>query len=169
MNYSECRRKIRSGDLLAWSHRGLRSWHDLEIAFVRLATRSEYSHVGIAWVTGGRVFVIDAVNPAVRIHPLSSLLPCFWMACKPMSSAAENFALATVGQPYSKWQAIRAFFGDLKIGTDGRWQCAEHVIKCMWANGVDLACRATPSEVVRTLHERTGNGIFPLAQEDHNA
>ena len=168
MRYSEARSRIQSGDLLSWSHRGLKSYHDFEIAVVRMATRSEYSHVGIAWVTAGRVFVIDAVNPVVRIHPLSSLLPCYWLAVKPMTDTAEHFALATVGQPYSKWLAIRAFFTD-QPDNSGRWQCAKHVIRCMWANGVDLTCRATPSEAVRALHNRTGNGIFPLAKEDHNA
>ena len=71
--YSEYRDQIKSGDLLAWSHRGFRSWHDFKVQAVRLFTQSEYSHVGIAWVVGGRVFVIEAVEPRVRIFPLSKL------------------------------------------------------------------------------------------------
>ena len=79
MIYKQARPMIRSGDVLAWSHRGIRSWHDLKIWLVRMFTRSEYSHVGTAWVVGNRVFVIEAVMPKVRIYPLSKLGDFYWL------------------------------------------------------------------------------------------
>jgi hypothetical protein len=38
MRYQRARPMIRSGDILAWSHRGIRSWRDLKIWFVRMFT-----------------------------------------------------------------------------------------------------------------------------------
>ena len=70
-SYQEVRSSIKSGDLLFWSHRELKSWYDLKVQIVRMVTRSEYSHVGVAWVTGGRVFALEAVVPLIRIYPLS--------------------------------------------------------------------------------------------------
>lgn len=163
MNYITARRRLRSGDVVAWTHRGIHSWHDVEVAIVRLATMSEYSHCGVLWRIAGRVFVLDAVSTGVRIFPLSRLLPCFWLRMgKGFGKAAEEFALATVGQPYSKWQAVRAFFGQLKQGRDGYWQCAEHSIALLKANGIELNCRATPSAVVAAAQDIAKGGIVPL-------
>lgn len=37
MKYKEIRPLIKSGDILAWSHRGWKSWYDIKIQFVRMA------------------------------------------------------------------------------------------------------------------------------------
>lgn len=126
--YAQARSHIRSGDLLAWGHEAFRTWHDLEIQAVRMLTRSEYAHVGVAWVVGGRVLIIEAVVPQVRIFPLSRLLPAYWLADEPRKEwtmDAEELALSKVGQEYSKWEAIRTFFGKVIPGANDKWQCAE--------------------------------------------
>lgn len=46
--YAESRDSIRTGDLLAWSHRGIKSFYDFKVWLVRLFTQSEYTHVGVA-------------------------------------------------------------------------------------------------------------------------
>ena len=148
MSYLDARSQIKSGDLLAWSHRGWRTWYDWKIQIVRLATRSEYSHVGIAWVTGGRVFVLESVSPLARIVPLSTLLPCYWIPTgAAWSYEAEEYALSLVGTAkYSQWEAVKALFWRNK--DDARWQCAELVLSVLARCRVFLNCRATPSEVV---------------------
>ena len=128
MNYADARPGICSGDLLAWGHDAWRSWHDLEVQAVRFFTRSEYAHVAVAWVIGKRVLVIEAVVPQVRIFPLSKLLPCYWISGEPRLSWTETIeskALELVGQPYSKREAIRTFFGKVVPGANDQWQCAE--------------------------------------------
>lgn len=148
MKYADARPKIRSGDLLAFTHRSWRSWNDIKIQLVRFFTQSEYSHVAVAWVTGGRVFALEAVQPLVRIYPLSRLGDFYHLplaAC--WSDAAEEFALAHIGEPYSQFQAVQAFFGPLQH--DGQWECAEYVINVLHAAGVPLGERATPTAVVR--------------------
>jgi hypothetical protein len=143
MLYREARPAIKSGDLLAWSHRGWRSWYDIKIQLVRFFTQSEFSHVGVAWVVGGRVLVIEAVVPKVRIYPLSKLgtfylIPGFidW------TPETEEDALSFIGTDYSQLEALAAFFNtsvDLQS-----MQCAKLVSRIRTKN----LANPTPSEVV---------------------
>lgn len=165
MKYTEARPRIRSGDLLAWSHRGWRTWHDWKIQAVRFFTQSEYSHVGTAWVIGDRVFVIEAVQPLVRIYPLSKLLAdgFYWA---PMRAAWRystlEFALSKVGEPYSQLQAMLAFFRPL--APDARWECAELARAIAAQDGIDLGPMATPTSVVR--HAQLGGSPVVLVTKD---
>ena len=149
MNYSTARKKIRSGDLLAWSHRPWGSWHDFKIQMVRALTQSEYCHVGIAWNVSGRLFALEAVLTGVRIFPLSRMLPFYHIPLLvKWESEVEAWALAQVGEPYSQWQAIKAGLGLLKAGDDSIWQCAEYAQEVLRRGGVDLPGPATPAALV---------------------
>jgi hypothetical protein len=152
MIYSKAREQIRSGDILAWTHRSWKTWYDFKIQMVRLFTQSEYSHVATAWVIGDRVFVIEAVTPLVRIFPLSKLGSFYWIPtnCK-WSDTAEEFALDKVGQGYSQLQAIQAFFG--KVTNDDKWECAELASRIAEIDGIDLGKLYTPSAVVNKALE----------------
>jgi len=147
MNYSEARPQIKSGDILAWSHTGWKSWHDIKVQAVRMATRSEYSHVAVAWVVGNRVFALEAVMPCVRIFPLSKLGSFYWIPTEAKwdELVLEN-ALSKVGEEYSQVSAIKAFF--IKIEADGSWECAQYVMEVLSKCGIDLGWRATPDSVV---------------------
>lgn len=146
MKYSEARSKIKAGDMLAWSHRKWASWYDFKVQAVRIFTRSEYCHVAVAWPVAGRVFILEAVMPKIRIYPLSKELPFYWL---PMNAnwtdAAEEFALSHVGDPYSQFQAMQAAIDNLKIGSDNIWECAEFTMSVLKQAGVNLNCLATPS------------------------
>ena len=144
---------IRSGDVLAWSHRGIHSWHDLKIWFVRMFTRSEYSHVGTAWVVGSRVFVIEAVMPKVRIYPLSKLGDFYWLQMGAYwRKATETLALSFVGDDYSQLQAMVSPF--ITPPDDRRWECAELVATVARQDSIDLGAVYTPSEVVLAAQKR---------------
>lgn len=161
MRYSEARAKIKTGDLLVWSHGGWRNWHDIEVSIVRMATRSEYSHVGLALTLAGRVFILEAVGAGVRLFPLSRELPFYWVS-RPVSlrDCAVDFAFARIGDRYSKLQAIAAFFGLLTAGKDSRWQCSEYVLSVLRADGEDLTPIPTPSAVVRAAAEKWGPIVY---------
>lgn len=147
MTYTEVRPTIKSGELLAWSHRGWKTWHCIQIQMVRFFTQSEYSHVGIAWVVGGRVLVLEAVQPKVRIYPLSSLGDFYLLrGFIPWSNDIEEIALSQVGKEYSKIEAIASFFNK-SINT--KWQCAKYVQHIAECAGRKLFGRATPSSVVQ--------------------
>jgi hypothetical protein len=151
MDYKTIRPYIKSGHLLAWSHRAQwwASWHDFKISMVRVFTKSEYSHVGIAWVVGDRVLVFEAVTPIVRIHPLSSLGDFYHIPIRGrFGYEALSFAMSCVGKNYSELQASQAPFMELK--EDEKWECAELCIAIAKRMGTDLGRIATPTEVVRT-------------------
>lgn len=140
---------MQSGDILAFSHDEWASVSDLETQAVRFFTRSEFSHVGVAWVIGGRVFIIEAVVPKVRIYPLSKLLPFYWIPMRrELSDAAVEAALSIVGEDYSKIEAIRGYFGT-NSEENHLWECAEEVKFVLRKNGITLPGRATPTQVVR--------------------
>lgn len=152
MNYLASRHLFKPGDLIALSNKSWKTWNDIQVQVVRLATESEYSHVGLIWAIGGRLFVIESVQPYARIIPLSLYAEhgFYWIPLDaPIGDAELEFALASVATwRYSKWQAVMAFFRRLKIGADQQGQCSEFVIECRRQSGVDLGAIATPSAVV---------------------
>lgn len=150
--YDEIRSKIKTGDILAWTHRGgwFRSWYDFKINLVRLFTRSEYSHVGIAVVWAGRVMVLESVTGGIRLFPLSKLTPCYWIKYRSKLFDLDR-AMSVFGQPYSEIEAVKGKFGRTD-DTNGKWQCAKFV---RWANSLGCA-KDNPSSVVNHVLERGG-------------
>lgn len=147
MRYTDIRSSIRSGDLLAFSHKSWCTWKSIKSQIVRFFTRSNYSHVATAWVVGERVFVIEAVIPEVRIYPLSKSGDFYWI---PMGAEwtdeVEETALSYVGAKYSQWAAIKAYFKDL--GKGNLQECASVAIAIADAAGIDLGHVQTPDAVV---------------------
>lgn len=128
MKYNDVRDYIKTGDLLAWSEGGTwNTWRNWQLNLVRMGTMSDYNHVGIAYVADGRVFVVEAVVPEVRIYPLSKLLP-FRYIRTPFTFSEENtnILLSHVGKPYSKLEAIKAAFTK-DTNNDKVVQCAKLV------------------------------------------
>ena len=148
MDYSTARPQIRSGDLLAFSGGSWRSWNDIKVNLVRVFTRSTYSHVGLAWVVAGRVFVLEAVSPKVRIYPLSKRGDFFLIGLDASWRAdTEEFALSRVGYDYSEVDAVRGFLNRLEPGKVS--QCAAYVLEVLRGDGTHLGMRATPDAVVQ--------------------
>lgn len=131
MKYLEARDQIKSGDIIALSRGGWGNFHDILVNCVRIFTKSTYSHVGIAWVIGGRVFIVDAVVPKIRIFPLSKEVPFYWLPTPfKWNDTVEEKLLERVGEPYSRIEAIRAF---ISKNTNGErvWECAKLVNRTM--------------------------------------
>lgn len=162
MYYADARQTIRSGDLLAWSHRGWKSWHDIKLQIVRMVLRSEYSHIGIAWVIGNRVFVLEAVHPLVRIFPLSKCGDFYWMPLgAKWSDQTEEVALSKIGFQYSQIKAMEAFFIPVD-DADGQAECAQYALSVLAADGFDLGNRATPDSVVLAAQKLGANCTYVL-------
>lgn len=152
MIYADARPGIRSGDLLAFSHGSWRTWSGIRTNLVRIFTRSTYSHVGLAWVVGGRVFILEAVKPKLRIFPLSQSGAFYWLRLgAPWAPNTEVFALSCVGTPYSDRAAILAFLDRLTPGSVQ--ECAAYAAEVLRRDGIDLGPRATPDAVVQTALE----------------
>jgi hypothetical protein len=157
LTYAAARPRIKSGDIMALSHFAWSDWYDIQVQMVRTFTQSDYCHVGLIWGVADRLFVIEAVNPLVRLVPLSKYAAegFFWIPTEaPISDDELEYALADVGVgQYSKWQAVLAFLRRLRIGADQLKSCAEFLIECRNRSGVDLGDTATPAAVVRHLQE----------------
>ena len=76
MDYAEARALIQSGDVIFQSHKPLRSWYDLQIWLLRAFTRSEWGHVGLAWVVG--VEVANGMDEPARTQTLAGLNSIWW-------------------------------------------------------------------------------------------
>jgi len=168
VNYAHARPLIQSGDVLAFTHRRARSWYDLQVMAVRVGTASEYCHVAQVWSVGGRLWVLEAVTPLVRMVPLSHFADegFYWIPMDaPMSDAELETALEQVGRVgYSKWQAVLAYFKRLQIGADRLTQCCEYVITNRRLSGVDLGQVATPAAVVQAA-QLQGKSVFYIQGE----
>lgn len=156
MKYEDIRPIIKSGDILAWSEGSWTSFSGIQNNIIRIFTRSEYSHVGVAYVAGGRVFVIEAVVPMIRIFPLSKLLPFYHFESPDnwWSTDIEESYLNKVGKPYSKVEAIKAFLG---YSTDGeeQWECAKLINRVLMNVDKDFDKQPdTPTAVVKFIQSK---------------
>lgn len=163
-NYSEIRQTIRSGDLIVWTHRGIKNWHDFKVWCVTLFTRSRYTHVAMAWCIGGRVLVIEAVMPLVRIFPLSKLGD-FYLVNQGFewSDSVESLALSIVGQKYSQIQASQSLFITPK--NDNLWQCAEFYATIANKLGANLGSVYTPECIVEQSLLRPSTNLIKVVQD----
>lgn len=153
MNYSDIRSEIQSGDLIVFSHYKWASIYDLQVMAVRLFSASEYCHIGVAVVFGGRVWVAESCSPKTRLVPLSNYAKDGFYVIPtrtPMTEGELEFVLSKVGVAgYSKWQAVLAYLDRLEIGADELYECAEYVICARRLSGLDLGESAVPSRVVK--------------------
>jgi len=143
--------QIKSGDLLIWYDNYSTWYNNILLYIVRLFTRSEYGHVGVAWVICDRVFVIEATMPVIRIMPVTLDRPFYRIAMNiDWNKEYESFLIEKVGLDYSLLDAIRAYFGKT-LADDDKWQCAELALAFYKLTGINLNNEYTPSELVKAL------------------
>lgn len=148
MDYQNIRSKIKTGDLVFFSNRGWKTWSDIESQIVRFFTRSNFSHVGMAYVQSGRVLILEAVGTGVRLHPLSDRLPGH-LAVNPkqLDKHAEYWAFAQIGKPYeSKLRMVWDYIFNKNVSSEKeRFQCGEYVNQILKENGQQVAKDDSPS------------------------
>jgi hypothetical protein len=150
MIYSEVRNQIKSGDILAWTHKPLSSWYDFKLHLIRIFTKSEYTHVGIAVVLNKRVFVLESTAQGIRLKLLSEDLPFYWMPTKYKywNDELETEAFKKIGGKYSNWEGVRSLWEKITPGDNEEWECAEFVHWIFNKAGFKLDIKNTPAEVV---------------------
>lgn len=155
--YDYVRPRIRSGDLLAFSHGDWSSFQGILVNGVRVFCKSTYSHVGVAWVIKNRVFVIEAVVPMVRNFPLSLSGDFYWLPTgAPWLDETEEYAVSTIGTPYKRWDAIRGYFEPLEDGNVH--ECASLAREILKRDGIDLGPMSRPDSVVQAAQDK----LFPM-------
>ena len=153
MQYADIRPSIQSGDLIAFSGGSWKSWKGIKVNLVRAFTLSTYSHVAVAWVVAGRVFLLEAVKPKTRIYPLSLAGDFYHLPLKASWYIdTEEFALQRIGVDYSEANAILAYFRPLPSGNVS--ECAAYVREVLAQDGIHLGYLSRPDSVVRAAQER---------------
>lgn len=166
--YSTIRLQIKDGDVLLYEGFTLPS------RVIRWATRSRYSHAGVAVWWNDRLMVLEAVGHGVSVTPLSANLRHYrghvqWFTTqKPISQAKRRemiqFAQQELGKRYALWKSIvLGCFILFRHGVDKRDQLRrENKLYCSWyvaqiynAVGLDLKKGVsdrfmTPDDIARS-------------------
>lgn len=158
MKFSQCLPLIKSGDLLAWGSQKSVGFSGFLEKTIRVFTMSEYCHVGVAHVESGKVLVFEAISPSVRLSPLTIDRPFYHI---PMSvewkDGLSNYMLSRLGEPYSFWHAIQAYFG--RPSEDKQWECAQLCTDFYTEAGIILPNAWTPSTLVEAALETQNTSI----------
>jgi len=151
MNYHYLRYDIKDGDVLLYKGKGLLS------KAIRLLTKSEYSHAGVAVWWHYRLMVLEAVGKGVVLTPMSKNLKHYkgtvhWFTSKKFISQPKrlrmiDFAQQELGKKYSKWKLVILgyilVFGKNrdkrdKLRKENSLVCSHYVAQIYNSSGIDL-------------------------------
>jgi len=158
--YKDHREEIRSGDLLVWSNDRVSVLSNCYLSIIRFFTTSEYAHVGIAIRIFGRLFVLEATSPYIRLAPVSLKDQFYHIPLKiKWNTNYIDMLFQYVGCKYSMFDAIRGYLG-LVLKKDDRWQCVELAIDFYKKIGLDFGDNYTPTGFVKNVLEISKKPIY---------
>ncbi len=147
--YRQARMGIQSGDMLAWSDDNASGWHKFILNMIRLGTRSEYSHIGIACWVKDRLYVLEAKSPVIRFVPLSTVESFYHVPMNIVWQDKYTEKLKTyIGLEYSVIEALKAYLG-IQLKDHDKWQCAELANRFYEYVGINLGDAFTPQSIVK--------------------
>ncbi len=151
VDYEADRRRIKNGDVLMYRGRSLES------RIIQWATRSRYSHAGLAVWWNDRLMVMEAVGRGVIVTPLSKNVMSYSGYVEWFTSTEEipadqrlrmvEFAQQELGKEYARWRAVLLGFRLLfqrdeetrdKLRREVRLFCSHYVAETYNAIGRDL-------------------------------
>lgn len=134
---------IKSGDLIAWT--GTKGFYN---KLIRLVTLSEYTHVGIAVIENGKLYVVEATRPVVRKVELSGRTPFHHIPMGVIVDTKLNSILNQfIVKKYSIVQAMLSIF-NIYINDD-IWYCTELCYEFYLKAGIEFDKRLTPTRFVK--------------------
>jgi hypothetical protein len=165
MRYEAARDQIKTGDMLLWrDHAGGPLRGIVERWIVRHGTASPWTHVGVAWVDHGRVWVMEITTKGCAPRLLSGQVPFDWVAApRELSERALAYAHSCFGEwTYSRWQAVMGALKRLVIGADHVGQCAEYALSVWQVDGMAPTDTATPGACVDGALLRWGGALVSV-------
>lgn len=154
--YSKIRDEIRTGDLLAWKTTRINSFFDFVLFLYQKILKAEFTHVGIAFKEGDRLFLIEATPPAVRIYPVS-MTDDFYVLFNNIETRPSHIdlLLKNVGKKYSLFDLLRSI---LKLGNStSEYYCSE--LAAMYYNSIgfihDIDAGLTPDSIIKAIANET--------------
>jgi uncharacterized protein YycO len=161
LSYSGLRKTVASGDVLLYEGEKFFSW------LIKKATRSRFSHAGIAVWWNERLMVMEAVGRGVVVTPLSASVGHYnghvhWYTSKRLLSEEERkrmiiFAQEELGKEYALlkaiWVGIKLLFNWKpekrdKLKREQKLFCSAYVAQIYNSIGVDLKPGLSDSFVV---------------------
>lgn len=159
--YSKVRNELKTGDLVAWKVSKIGGFFDFILYLYHKIFGAEYVHVGTVYNTGDRVYVIEAIPPAVRIFPLS-MRKDFYLIQTNIESTPNrlNVQLEDVGKKYSLFDMVKGIF-NLARSSDS-YYCSEETAKYYKEIGYidDEDYGQTPDTLVNHIIKKYG--IIPV-------
>ncbi len=175
--YALARDYVRDGDILLFRGRRLLSY------VICWATRSRYSHAGIAAWWGSRLMVMQADTPLVAAIPLSACVNDYvggvelWTVDAPFDRAkVVEAAKESLGKRFAIWamvKVLRRIAGLVRKGWESdpadapsEFFCAQFVSYAYRKGGLDLAKDVPdhltePEDIARALHMRMVSVLKP--------
>lgn len=156
--YSEIRSTVTTGDLIAWNKPGFKSTTGMLLLLYQKILKAKYTHVGVAAVLGGRIMIIEATPPAVRIFPLS-MLTDFDIIKTEIADIPNHLdvLLTQLGKPYSLLDFFRGIFHI--SGGNSKYYCSQLASK--YYNDIGYIdnefAGLTPDSIVEEISKRSGN------------
>jgi hypothetical protein len=175
LHYRDIRQTIENGDVLLYEGFNTAS------RIIRWATRSRYSHAGIAVWWNNRLMVMEAVGKGVSVSTLSANVRHYhghvhWYSTRePVSKGQRDamilFAQEELGKKYALWKAITLGLALLlhrnqekqdALRRESKLYCSWYVAQIYNAAGLDLIKGVsdrfmTPQDIARSpLLERKG-------------
>lgn len=106
--YSEIRDTIRTGDLISWKAGKINSVFALILKLYQKIFKTKSVHTAIALHIGGRVLVVEARPPVIRIYPLSKLDNFYLIRTNiPDEQNDLDILLQEIGVPYSALDVLK--------------------------------------------------------------
>lgn len=134
---------IKSGDLIAWTN--TKGFYN---KLIRLVTLSEYTHVGIAVIENGKLYVVEATRPVVRKVELVGRAPFHHIPMGVVVDTVLSKVLKDfIGKEYSMVQAALSVF-NIYIDDD-KWYCTEQCYEFYKRAGIKFNKRLTPTRFVK--------------------
>ena len=106
VKYNDIKTKLKSGYVVAYSN------NDLGAKIIKFATGSKYSHVGVVWIIGRHIMVLEStLNNGVDIRPIDTS-NFYWISTNvAWNDTYEAIATSKLETAYSLIDAITAGFG----------------------------------------------------------
>ena len=168
--YSEIRSEIKTGDLIAWNDAEIDSFFGFVLYLYQKILKANYTHVGVALRIGGRIFIVEATPPEVRLIPLKMTSDFYHIKANVKANPQNQikFLLATLGTRYSLWDMVKAVF---KLGrSNNDFYCSElagHFYN-EFGHLTDRDVGFSPDTIVNAMVKHTGNSPVKVTIDKAN-
>jgi len=116
--YSDIKKEIQTGDLLAWETTSINGFFDFLLFLYQKIFKARFTHVGVAVRINGRVFMVDATPPMVRLFPVSMTRDFYLIKTNIKATEKHiDILLSRLGNRYSLLDMIRGILNFKKDDT----------------------------------------------------